>query len=93
MEVAPLTDEEAIRIRTNLIETLTAKNSTLREQRDKIDAKIHLNRQIISQLREITPCPFQSQASDINSPRWKRLTRTLQAGVESQDPSKKSKTT
>jgi hypothetical protein len=66
MEEEPLTDEEAFRIRTHIIDTLIAKYSTLSEQRDKIDKEI-----------ETTPFPFQTQASDIESPRWKRLTRKL----------------
>jgi fructose-1-phosphate kinase PfkB-like protein len=90
-EQEPLTDADTFRIRTNIIDKLIEKNTTLREQTHKIEEEIHLNRQIISQLREITSFPFQAPA--IDSPKWKRLSRKLQAGVESQDPSKMRKTT
>ena len=90
-EQEPLTDTDAFRTRNTIIDRLIEKNTSLREQIQRIEEEIHLNRQIISHLREITPFPFQ--ASTIDSPKWKRLSRKLQADIETQDPNKKRKAT
>ena len=89
MDDEPLTDEQALQIRRNIIDKLAKKNTSLREQIDKLEAEIHLNQQIITQLRETTP--LLSQSPELDPLRWKRIARKLQAGIERQDPSQKKR--
>jgi hypothetical protein len=55
LDAEPLQDKEAFNIRRNLINTLIDKNQDLQEQIRKLEQEIHLNNQIIGQLRENTP--------------------------------------
>jgi predicted nucleotidyltransferase component of viral defense system len=88
LDAEPLQDKEAFNIRRKLINTLIDKNQDLQEQIRKLEQEIHLNNQIIGQLRENTP-PGPFQADKLLSPKWKRRSRKLQAGIEQNDPSKK----
>jgi hypothetical protein len=89
LDAKPLDDKESYNIRRSLlINRLIDKNRELRENIEKIEQEIHFN-QIIGQLREVTP--VGSFISEPESPRWKRLARKLQAGIENNDPGKRKK--
>ena len=88
MDAEPLQDKEAFNTRRNLINNLIDKNQDLSEQIRKLEQEIHLNNQIIGQLRENTP-PGPFQANKLLSPKWKRRSQKLQAGIEQNDTSKK----
>jgi len=88
LDAEPLQDKEAFNIRRTPINTLIDKNQDRQEQIYKLEQEIHLNNQIIGQLRENTP-PGPFQANKLLSPKWKRHSQKLQAGIEQNDPSKK----
>jgi hypothetical protein len=88
LDAEPLQDKEAFNIRRTPINTLIDKNQDRQEQIYKLEQEIQLNNQIIGQLWENTP-PGPFQANKLLSPKRKRRSRKLQAGIEQNDPSKK----
>jgi hypothetical protein len=88
LDAKPLDDEESYNIRRSLLDRLIDKNRELRENIEKIEQEIHFN-QLIGQLREVTL--VGSFISEPEFPRWKRLARKLQAGIENNDPGKRKK--